>query len=77
MLRAIVQLCCVDVQLHVTALARNAQWLIIYLLGVVAFGTGISVLYRNQVMNSGFLYRPYNEFGFSGEECTKFDLASQ
>jgi len=52
------------------------KWLIIYLLGVVAFGTGISVLYRNQVMNSGFLYRPYNEFGFSGEECTKFDLAS-
>jgi len=53
-----------------------AKWLIIYLLGVVAFGTGISVLYRNQIMDSGFLLRPYNEVGFSGEECAHFDLAS-
>jgi hypothetical protein len=51
------------------------KWTIIFAVGLLGFSAGLSVLYRNQIMDSGFLYRPPTETAFDAyEECAPLDI---
>ena len=51
-------------------------WLIVYCLTVIAFSAGLRVLYRNQFMESGYLYRSRDESTVSDRaECEHLEIS--